>query len=101
MSNAIQFLETLGASPASSSRDTDAYAQALAAVDIDEAQHRALIGRDAGALARILDGRSQMLCMIVTPDGGEEQEEEPDQTEEEDDEPAERGDEQSAAGHPV
>lgn len=96
MSNAIQFLESLGASPASASRDAEAYVRALSVVDVDEAQHRALIGRDADALAKLLDGRSQMLCMIVTPDGGDEREE-PDHSEE-DDEPVKRDDEPSEAG---
>lgn len=100
MSNAIQFLESLGASPASVCRDADAYARALSEVDVDEAQQQALIGRDVDALARLLDGRSQMLCMIVTPDGAEEREE-PDQSEEEDDEPAKRDDEPSDAGRPA
>jgi hypothetical protein len=85
MSNAIQFLESLGASPASASRDPDAYARALSEVDVDEAQHRALIGRDADALARLLEGRAQMLCMVSTPDGGETQDE-PDKSDEDGDE---------------
>lgn len=86
MSNAIQFLESLGASPASVCRDADAYARALSTVDVDEAQHQALVGRDADALARLLEGREHMLCMVATPDGGETQDE-PDKSDEDDSEP--------------
>ncbi len=86
MSNAIQFLEALGASPASANRDAEAYARALSVVDVDEAQRHALIGRDADALGRLLDGRERMLCMVSTPDGGETPDE-PDKSDESGDEP--------------
>ncbi|GAA4867687.1 hypothetical protein [Luteimonas vadosa] len=71
MSDAIQFLETLGASPAASGLHDAGYAEALAALELEPAQEQALAGRDAGALSRLLDGRPAMLCMIATPDGGE------------------------------
>jgi hypothetical protein len=99
MSNAIQFLEALGANPASSSWDADAYAQALAAVDIDEAQHRALTGRDTEALAKLLDGRVHMLCMVATPDGGETQDE-PDKSDEDGSEPDDADDDAAGTQRP-
>lgn len=99
MSNAIQFLESLGASPASASRDAEAYVRALSVVDVDEAQHHALIGRDAEALARLLDGRAHMLCMVATPDGGETQDE-PDKSDEDGSEPDDSDDDSAGKQRP-
>lgn len=99
MSSAIQFLETLGANPASSAWDADAYAQALAAVDIGQAQHRALAGRDAEALSKLLDGRMGMLCMVATPDGGETQDE-PDKSDEDGSEPDDADDHAAGTQRP-
>lgn len=99
MSNAIQFLEALGASPATASRDADAYARALSVVDVDEAEREALIGRDADALARLLDGRAHMLCMVATPDGGETQDE-PDKSDEDGNEPDDTDDDSAGRQRP-
>lgn len=64
--NAIQFLEALGASPA---HDALAYAGAVAALPVAPAQRAALLARDAGSLARLLDARPTMICMIAVPNG--------------------------------
>lgn len=60
MSNVIQFLEMLGRNPA----PTD-YATAVAALDVDEAQRRALLDGDHATLAELLGGRSKMYCLVV------------------------------------
>ena len=72
VSNAIQFLESLGAS-ASIPGGAD-YATAVAALDVEPAQREALLGRDVSSLARLLDGRPAMFCMILAPDEGKEDE---------------------------
>ncbi|SDQ61550.1 hypothetical protein SAMN05428982_1824 [Pseudoxanthomonas sp. CF385] len=50
------------------------YAAAVAALEVEPAQRAALLGRDADALARLLDGRPAMFCMILAPDEGKEDE---------------------------
>lgn len=88
MSNAIQFLEALGRSPATSCLDMTDYAEALASAEFDDAQRHALIRRDAEALSKLLDGRPWTLCLVATPDGGETQDE-PDKSDEDGEEPGE------------
>lgn len=67
MTDAIRYLETIGASPALAN-EPDAVAAAVAALGIDERQKRALLGNDAGALGKALGGRELMRCLILTPD---------------------------------
>lgn len=66
MSKVIQFLEILGRNQALSSA---AYAATVAALDVDSQQRQALLKRDHAALNELSDGRSEMCCMILTPDG--------------------------------
>jgi hypothetical protein len=68
MSNAIQFLESLGRSPALIQRAAAAYAEEVATLEIDEAQRSALMIRDHVALNEVLHGRAKMLCVVCTPD---------------------------------
>lgn len=70
MSNAIRFLESIGAS-ASLQAAAD-YAAAVAALDAEPAQKSALLDRDVAALAHLLDARPTMFCMILAPDEGKE-----------------------------
>jgi hypothetical protein len=65
MSNVVQFLEILGASP---SLSAPGYANAVQALDLDEAARSALLARDADGLNRLMGGRAAVRCMIVTPD---------------------------------
>lgn len=71
MSQAIQFLEVLGRSPVPFVGQPDSYAAAVLALDVDEPQRAALLGRDSGALGGLLDGRVRMICVVCTPDGAE------------------------------
>jgi hypothetical protein len=76
MSNAIQFLESLGRNPAPID-----YVAAVAALDVDEAQRQALMDRNHAGLNDLLGGRPKMLCLILPADEpapeGEEQPEAP------------------------
>lgn len=86
MSNAIHFLETLGSKPTLSPAD---YAATVAALNVDAAQQQALLCRDPEVLNGLLGGRLLMAMHIVTPDGGEEPQENPDHTGDEDGEETE------------
>ena len=70
MSNAIRFLESIGAS-ASFQAAAD-YAARVAALEIEPAQKAALLDRDVASLAHLLDARPTMFCMILAPDEGKE-----------------------------
>jgi len=61
----VQFLETLGASPALSTAN---YVSAIDASGLDEATRDALLKRDADGINRLVGGRAAMRCLIVTPD---------------------------------
>ena len=65
MSNVVQFLETLGASPNLSVAN---YADAVEALGLDEAARAALLARDADGLNRLMGGRAAMRSLIATPD---------------------------------
>ncbi|GAB3383622.1 hypothetical protein [Lysobacter fragariae] len=65
MSNVIQFLETMGKNAALSPIQ---YATAVAGLDIDADQRRALLDRNHQALSNTLGGRSKMMCLILPPD---------------------------------
>lgn len=71
MSQAIQFLEMLGRAPAPFVGQPDAYAAAVAALDVEESQRAALLGRDSMTLGGLLDGRARMICAVCTPDDAE------------------------------
>lgn len=66
MSNVVQFLETLGASPSHAANS--GYANTVSALDVSADERRALLARDAEEINRLLGGRAAMRCMIVTPD---------------------------------
>lgn len=66
MSNIVQFLETLGASPKQLSGAN--YVSAVAASSLDDATREALLARDQDGLNRLMGGRAAMRCLIVTPD---------------------------------
>ena len=72
MSNAIRFLESMGA--AASSQATADYLAAVAALDVEADQRAALRDRDVASLTRLLDARPAMFCMILAPDEGKEDE---------------------------
>lgn len=83
MSNVIRFLESLGASACGGQISAADYAATVVALEGVEAEHRqALLDRNVSALSELLDGRSKMFCMIIAPDGAEEQGV-PDQSDEE------------------
>jgi len=61
----VQFLETLGASPALSTAN---YVSVIDASGLDEATRSALLARDAEGINRLIGGRAGMRCIIATPD---------------------------------
>lgn len=72
MSNAIQFLETLGRRSALIDSSVHAYAETIASLEIGDAQKIALLDRDHARLSDLLSDRTQMLCLICTPDDEQE-----------------------------
>ncbi len=84
--NTIQFLEALGAAPLCAA---GAYANDVAALPVAAEQRAALLGRDAGALARLLEARPTMICMIVAPNGDVPEDERRDDKPDREDAPAE------------
>jgi len=79
MSNAIQFLETLGRSGGMIPFHDKAYADAVALLEVDHMQRQALLNRDANALSGLLGGRSKMMMQVWAP-----QEDAPDEHSQED-----------------
>lgn len=63
MSNVIQFLEAMGSRPLSAAD----YAATVAALEVENPERQALLGRDHQALADLLGGRPKMYFMIATP----------------------------------
>jgi hypothetical protein len=78
MSNAIRFLEALGSQPAHAAVASAAYGAAVAGLELEEPQRRALRGRDADALAGLLQGRASMFCLICGPEDESEHQVAPD-----------------------
>jgi hypothetical protein len=76
MSNAIQFLETLGREPVCRSILSTDHEASIAALSLDQAQRDALLDRDHGKLSQLLGGRAKMMLQIWAPDQ-EPQEDEP------------------------
>ena len=66
MSNIVQFLESLGASPDQLSGAN--CASAVDAAKLDDAARDALLARDADGLNRLLSGRAAMRCFVFVPD---------------------------------
>lgn len=65
MSNVVQFLETLGASPSVSAAG---FANAIESSGLDDATREALLAQDADRLNRLVGGRAAMRCFVATPD---------------------------------
>ncbi|MFD0738439.1 hypothetical protein ACFQZQ_03950 [Lysobacter koreensis] len=65
MSNAIQFLESMGRNPSATHMSAFEYATTVAALDIEGAQKDALLERDESVLSNLLGGRDDMRCMIM------------------------------------
>ena len=59
----IAFLDTLGRLPPAAD-----FEARVAALDVDPPVRAALIGRDAGALARALGDASALWCWVATPE---------------------------------
>lgn len=67
MSNAIQFLEAMGTDASRGRLSAAEYADAVAQLDADESQRRALMERDHAELNALLGGRGKVMCMVSTP----------------------------------
>jgi hypothetical protein len=78
MSNVIRFLESVGGTPVTAAD----YAASVAALNVEDSERQALLGRDSDALSDLLGGRLKMYCSVVAPN----EEDMPDLP---DDEPAE------------
>lgn len=76
MSNVVQFIERLGMDPKCLSAAE--YAASVAALDVDEAQRRALLDRDPHALSALLGGRGTMMCVVWPADEPAPQDDQPD-----------------------
>jgi hypothetical protein len=66
MSNAIQFLESLGGSAEPMSAEQ--YARAVAALDVDAGLRQALLERDGGRINQLLGGRGSMMLVLAPAD---------------------------------
>ena len=68
MSSAIQFLEEMGCDASRGRLSAAEYAAAVAQLDADEAQRRALMERDHAELISLLGGREKVMCVICIPE---------------------------------
>lgn len=68
MSNVIQFLQAMGANAALANLADGEYQDAVNALDVDDCQKQALLGRDDSKLRELLDSRATMFCMIFSPE---------------------------------
>lgn len=94
MSNAIQFLESMGANAAMARMSFNEYREAVLALDVDEDQQNCLIRSDQIDLGARLNTRPKMICMVVSPEDESHQEEkhsDEDGHESPDDEETDRG----------
>lgn len=64
MSNVIQFLESLGGRSAPSPAE---YAAAVAGLEVDEPQQRALLDRNGVTLNELLGGNAKMVFAVSLP----------------------------------
>lgn len=67
MSDAIRFLESLGANAAMARMTAEGYEAAIAMVDGDQPIRDALLFRDHARLNELLDGRHVMFCFVAAP----------------------------------
>ena len=68
MSTVIRFLETMGRDASLERLDARRFEEMVDSLSEDSASKQALLGRDASALSRLLDGRHKMYCFIMAPD---------------------------------
>ena len=71
MTQAIQFLDAIGRSPAILSGTAAGYHEAVDSLDVAPALRDAFLRRDVAGLASLLGGRPRMVCAICTPDSEE------------------------------
>ncbi|MGH8076818.1 MAG: hypothetical protein ACREPE_05770 [Lysobacter sp.] len=64
MSSAIQFLEEMGCDASHGRLSAADYAAAVAQLDADEAQRRALMERDHAELSSLLGGRASVMLLV-------------------------------------
>lgn len=86
MSNVIDFLERFGSDADLRNASGEAVDEALKAAGIDPALRLAIVGKDQGALERLLGADTNVCCMINAPDEEEEEEDDDDEEEEEEEE---------------
>lgn len=67
MSSAMQFLEEMGCDASLGRLSAADYAAAVAQLDADEAQRRALMERDHAELSNLLGGRANVMLLINVP----------------------------------
>lgn len=67
MSNAIQFLETLGRFPLTGRQWTAAHLEGISSLPIEVDQKQALLDLDADTLNRLLGGRAKMMMQVWAP----------------------------------
>lgn len=79
MSNAIQFLESLGNRPALAMASFVGYEQVVDELRFPDRQRVALLARDPIALGMALDCRTHMFCAVCTPDDDSQHEAVPDE----------------------
>lgn len=72
MSDAIRFLESMGSDSSQSLATARDYELSVDALEVDDAQRKALLDRDHAALSQMLGGRQQLLCSIFAPDEDQE-----------------------------
>ena len=73
MSNVIRFLESMGSNPSLAHLSPAEYAASVAALEVDDAQGRALLDRDAVTLNALLGGRPKIYCSQFAPERREDQ----------------------------
>ena len=83
MSNVIDFLERFGRDAELRHASDEAVEAALTQAGIEPALRLAIVGKDQGALERLLGADTNVCCLVNKPD---EEEEEDDDVEEDDDE---------------
>lgn len=78
MSEVLQFLENLGRHGCPVPIGDPGYEAGVSALAVDDAQRRALLDRDADALASLLGARPVMLCSIFPTEQPQRENETPD-----------------------
>ena len=73
MSTVLKFLEVMGQTSSTASMSDSEYASAVARLDVDAAQRKALLARDHTALNDLLGGRATMFFGLVPAENDEPQ----------------------------